>query len=141
MVAFKDRNTKLSSTEVVMSDKDFTEQAIFQAEFPDASFVSFTHFKALREKLWISPGECEHALEILMKLAFSSSTAEYAQHYQDLQDSGLQSVIVYYNSNWHPVHHQWVECTTTSEIQSVSYVRIILCFICCVYIQSTMSFS
>ena len=51
MVAFKDRNTKLSSTEVVMSDKDFTEQAIFQAEFPDASFVSFTHFKALREKL------------------------------------------------------------------------------------------
>ena len=66
-----------------------------------------------------------HALEIFMTLTLSSSAAEYAQHYQDLQDSGVQSAIAYYNSNWHPVRHQWVECTTTSEIQSVFYVHII----------------
>ena len=102
---------------MVMSDKDFTERAVFQAEFPDASLI-ICLFHTLRsfkreitcEKLGISPGEREHALEILTKLTYSSSAAEYAQHYQELQDSGLRSVIAYYKSNWHPIRHQWVEC-------------------------------
>lgn len=115
--AFKHHNTKWSSTNVVISDKDFTERAVFHAEFPDAALI-ICLFHTLRsfkrevtcEKLGISPGEREHALEILTKLAYSSSAAEYAQHYQDLQDSRLRSVIAYYNSNWHPIRHQWVEC-------------------------------
>ena len=55
-------------------------------------------------------GERDHALEILTKLVYSASEAEYLQHYQVLLDSGLRSVIRHYNSNWHPICYQWVEC-------------------------------
>lgn len=30
--------------------------------------------------------------------------------YKDLKMSGLKSVIDYFDANWHPVRHQWVEC-------------------------------
>ena len=62
------------------------------------------------EKFGLCPGEQDHALEMLTQLVYSKSEAEYTQHYQFLLGSGLQSVIDYYNSNWHPIQHQWVEC-------------------------------
>ena len=62
------------------------------------------------EKLGLCPGERDHALEMLTQLVYSKSEAEYTQHYQFLLGSGLRSVIDYYNSNWHPIRHQWVEC-------------------------------
>ena len=62
------------------------------------------------EKLGLRPGKHDHALEILTKLAYSSSTDEYDQHFLELQGCGLRSVIAYYNTNWHPIRQQWVEC-------------------------------
>ena len=64
------------------------------------------------EKLGLSPGERDHALDIMTYLVYSKSEAEYMymQHYQMLLDSGLKSVVYYYNSKWHPIRHQWVEC-------------------------------
>ena len=62
------------------------------------------------EKLGLRPGERDHALEILTKLAYSSSTDEYDQHFLELQGCGLRSVIAYYNTIWHPICQQWVEC-------------------------------
>ena len=62
------------------------------------------------EKLGLRPGERDHALEILTKLAYSSSTDEYDQHFLELQGCDLRSVIAYYNTNWHPIRQQWVEC-------------------------------
>ena len=115
--AFKDQNPAWPSTKVVMSDKDFVERAVFQKEFPNASLhiCLFHTLRSLKrevtcDKLGLRPGERDHALEILTKLAYSSSAEEYIQHYQALQDSGLQSVINYYDTNWHPICHRWVEC-------------------------------
>ena len=61
------------------------------------------------EKLGLRPSERDHALEVLTRLVYSKSEAEYMRHYQVLLDSGLRSVIEYYNNNWHPIRHQWVE--------------------------------
>lgn len=115
--AFKDQNPAWPATKVVMSDKDFVERAVFQKEFPNASLhiCLFHTLRSLKrevtcDKLGLRPGERDHALEILTKLAYSSSAEEYIQHYQALQDSGLRSVINYYDTNWHPICHQWVEC-------------------------------
>ena len=115
--AFKVHNPNWSFTKVVITDKDFTERAVFQAEFPRASLIIclfHTHRSMKREitceKLGLRPGNRDHALEILMKLAYSSSADEYDQHYLELQGCGLRSVIAYYNSNWHPIRQQWVEC-------------------------------
>ena len=30
--------------------------------------------------------------------------------YKDLKVSGLKSVIEYYDTNWHLIHHRWMEC-------------------------------
>ena len=46
----------------------------------------------------------------MTRLVYSKSETEYNQNYQVLLGSGLRSVIEYYNSNWHPIRHQWVEC-------------------------------
>lgn len=62
------------------------------------------------EKLGILPGEHDHALELLTQLAYSMSPQQYDDNYNDLKVSGLKSVIEYYDANWHPVRHQWVEC-------------------------------
>ena len=41
---------------------------------------------------------------------YSSSSQQYEDNYKDLKVSGLKSVIDYYDTNWHPIRHEWVEC-------------------------------
>ena len=62
------------------------------------------------KKLGLLPGERDHALELLTAIAYSSSPQLYEDNYKDLKVSGLKSVIDYYDTNWHPIRHQWVEC-------------------------------
>ena len=115
--AFKNVNPQWTETKVVMSDKDFNERAVFRRQFPTAA-LHICLFHTLRsfrrevttEKLGIRPGERDHALEIITKLAYSKSESEYDEHYQDLLQSGLKTVISYYNSNWHDIRFEWVEC-------------------------------
>lgn len=115
--SFKRANPRWTETKVVMSDKDFNERSVFRKEFPDAA-LHICLFHTLRsfrreittEKMSIRPGERDHALEIITKLAYSKSESEYDEHYQDLLHSGLTNVISYYNSNWHGIRFEWVEC-------------------------------
>lgn len=114
---FKLTNPKWEYTKVVMSDKDFNERAVFKKEFPNAA-LHICLFHVLRsfrrevttDKLSIRPGERDHVLEIISKLAYSNSESEYDEHYQDLLKSGLKTVISYYNANWHGIREQWVAC-------------------------------
>ncbi len=113
---FKSHNPNWSQTNVIISDKDFTERAVFQKEFPTASLIIclFHTLRSLKrevtcEKLGLLPGERDHALELLTELAYLSSSQQYDDHYKDLKMSGLKSVIEYYDTNWHPIRHQWVE--------------------------------
>jgi len=103
---FKSTNPSWSKVGVIVTDKDFTEKAVFNEEFPDAS-LHICLFHALRsfcrevtcDKLGIRPGECDHSLEIITKLAYSCSEDEYDDHYATLLDSAPKSVINYYNAN------------------------------------------
>ncbi len=114
---FKTHNPNWSLTKVVMSDKDFTERAVFKKEFPSASLLIclFHTLRSLKrevscEKLGLLPGERDNALELLTAIAYSGSQQEYEDNYNDLKVSGLKSVIDYFDTNWHPICHQWVEC-------------------------------
>ena len=119
---FKTNNPRWAETRVVMTDKDLTSRAVFQQEFPAAS-LHICLFHVLRsfrreitcEKLGLRSGERDHALELMTKLAYSKSESEYDDHYQSLLESGLKSVINYYNSNWHPVRREWVECFKSAD--------------------------
>ena len=114
---FKTHNPKWSQTRVVMSDKDFTECTVFKKEFPSASLlISLFHtLRSLKrevscEKLGLLPGECDHALELLTAIVYSSSPQQYEDKNKDLKVSGVKSVIDCYDTNWHPICHPWVEC-------------------------------
>ena len=114
---FKTNNPKWSQTRVVVSDKDFTERTVFKKEFPSASLLIclFHTLRTLKrevscEKLGLLPGERDHALELLTAIVYSSSPQQYEDNYKDLKVSGLKSVIDYYDTNWHPIRHEWVEC-------------------------------
>ena len=115
--AFKNINPQWEHTEVVISDEDFTERAVFQKEFPNAA-LHICLFHVLRtfrrevttDKMSIRPGERDHVLEIISNLAYSRSESEYDEYYQALIQSGLKTVITYYNSNWHGIRNQSVAC-------------------------------
>jgi len=85
--SFKSHNSKWNLTKAVMSDKDFTERAVFSTEFPQASLL-LCLFHTLRsmkrevtcEKLGLHPGEHHNALKILTKLTYSKSEADYLQN-------------------------------------------------------------
>ena len=80
------------------------------------------------DKLGILPGERDHALELLTKLAYSFSPQEYDNHYEDLKESGLKSVILYYDANWHPICYEWVESKTLyiTGLETPSYMEFML---------------
>ena len=120
--SFKANNPQWKETKVIMTDKDLNSRAVFRQEFPTAS-LHICLFHVLRsfrreitcEKLGLRSGERDHALELMTKLAYSKSESEYDDHYQSLLESGLKSVIAYYNSNWHPIRCEWVECLKSAD--------------------------
>ena len=95
--AFKNINPQWEHTKVVISDKDFTERAVFQKEFPNAA-LHICLFHVLRtfrrevttDKMSIRPGERDHVLEIISNLAYSRLESEYNEYYQALIQSGLK---------------------------------------------------
>ena len=101
----------------MITDKDFVERSVLKEEFPNAA-LHICLFNALRsmrreiscEKLGIRPGERDHALELLTSLACAASEEEYDKHYTTLLETCPQSVSTYYDSNWHTIRHEWVEC-------------------------------
>ena len=114
--AFKSHNSKWIVTTVIVTDRNFTECNVFKKEFPNASFV-ICLFHVLQnfrreitcDKLGLRQGKRDHTLELMSHLTYSSSEEKYEEHYKLLKSSGLKSVIQYYDTNWHPIRHQWVE--------------------------------
>ena len=115
--AFKSVNPSWCKVGVVVTDKDFTERAVFEEQFPGVQ-LQICLFHALRsfrrevtvDKLGIRPGERDYSLEIITKLAYSRSEEEYEKHYATLLETAPKSVVNYYNANWHVIKHEWVEC-------------------------------
>ena len=115
--AFKEVNPAWQRIGVVISDKDFTERSVFSEEF-SGSTLQLCLFHVLRsfrreitcDKLGLRPGERDYVLELLTKLVYSSSEEEYEKHYAEFLKSSPQSVIQYYNANWHSIKDEWVEC-------------------------------
>ena len=48
-------------------------------------------------------------LEILQKLAYSSSEDTYEVNRRQLFNLHIEKVTTYYNKDWHPIRHEWVE--------------------------------
>ena len=132
--AFKSHNSKWIATTAIVTDKDFNKLNVFKKEFPNASLVIclFHMLQNFRreitcDNLGLRQGDCDHALELMSHLAYSSSEEKYVEHYKLLKSSGLKSVIQYYDTNWHTIHHQWVEAfkrhTFTLNIRTNNHLK------------------
>ena len=47
-------------------------------------------------------------LELIQKLAYAPSVAEYDSLYTQLQNDAPREVVKYFNANWHPIRNEWV---------------------------------
>ena len=113
---FKAKNQHWHKTTVILTDKDMGGRSVFGGEFPNAR-LQICLFHVLRSfkreinpgKMGITSGEKLTVLEIIQKIAYAPSEAEYNKNYQDLRSTQLHRVIAYFETNWHPIKQQWVE--------------------------------
>ena len=118
---FKKHNTSWSATRVIMTDKDMNERDTLSEEFPDA-VLQLCLFHVLRtfgreittEAISIRSAERSFALHLLQKLAYSKSEEVYESNRKQLNDTGFTRITEYFESNWHPIQHEWVACFITS---------------------------
>ena len=75
---FKKHNSRWSSTECIMSDKDMTERNVLSEQFPQSKLLIclFHTLRSMRrevstEKLGISRGKRSMCLEILLKMVYA----------------------------------------------------------------------
>ena len=114
--SFKAHNNSHSKVSCVMADKDLTERAVITSELGNAHLLIclFHTMRSLKreiscDKLGITVGERNLALEIMQKLAYANSEESYTVHYKELLNTKIKPVINYFNENWHAIRDQWVE--------------------------------
>ncbi|XP_065679758.1 zinc finger SWIM domain-containing protein 1 [Hydra vulgaris] len=113
---FKKVNPNWEKTLNIMSDKDMTERQILGIEFPQAN-LHLCLFHVLRtfrreltlEKMGITSEQRRLCLEILQKMTYAKTEEDYANLYQSLKSTKINSVICYFEDNWHKIHNEWVE--------------------------------
>ena len=114
---FKKHNSAYCSTRVIMTDKDMNERDVLSEAFPNAT-LQLCLFHVLRtfgreitvEAMSIRSAERSVALDILQKIAYSSSAETYEANRKLLNDTGFTKVLEYFEANWHPIRHEWVTC-------------------------------
>ncbi|XP_014674333.1 PREDICTED: uncharacterized protein LOC106814532 [Priapulus caudatus] len=113
---FKQANPSWDMVEVIMSDKDMVERDVLREQFPDATMqiCLFHTLKSMRreisaEKLGISQAERNTALEILQRIVYAKTEAEYDALYNQLKATSPKSVVDYFNKNWHAIRKEWAD--------------------------------
>ena len=118
---FKKHNSTYCLTRVIMTDKDMNERDVLSEAFPNAT-LQLCLFHVLRtfgreitvEAMSIRSAEHSVALDILQKIAYSSSVETYEANRKLLNDTGFTKVLEYFEANWHPIRHEWVTCFATN---------------------------
>ena len=118
---FKKHNPSWIKMTTIMADKDFVERDVLKEKFPDAQVLIclFHVLKTFRreitaEKLGVTTAERNLVLEIIQKMVYAKNEDEYSVLYSELAETNLKSVIEYFNTNWHPIKEEWVECLKTT---------------------------
>lgn len=112
---FKKNNPISIKTRVYVTDKDMKERNVIREVFPNSS-LTICLFHTLRtfnreitcEKRNITPKERDDVKLIFQELAYCKSEEEYDVIYSRLQSIAPESIINYYNKNWHDIRNEWV---------------------------------
>ena len=114
ITTFKKRNPRWRDIHV-MADKDINERYVIKTTLPEASLL-ICLFHVLRsfrreiscDKMGITSGQRQLSLDLLQKLAYSSSNEDYETVYKELEKSAPKIVFKYFQENWHHIRNEWV---------------------------------
>lgn len=113
--AFKKHNDKWNRIRVLMADKDIGERDVLKQSLPDVP-VLICLFHTLRsfrreitcEKMGITAGQRTLCLELVQKMAYAPTEAQYDLLYNQFQQDAPKEVVSYFNQNWHLIRNEWV---------------------------------
>jgi len=113
---FKKNNPMSIQTRVYVTDKDMKERNVIRQVFPNSA-LNICLFHNLRtfngeitcEKINITPKDRDDVKQVFQELTYCKSEEEYDNIlYSFLQTIAPESVINYYNKNWHDIRKEWV---------------------------------
>lgn len=120
---FKKHNPSWIKTTTMMADKDFVERDVLKEKFPDAQVLIclFHVLKTFRreitiDKLGVTAAERNLVLEIIQKMVYAKSEDEYSVLHSELAETNLKGVTEYFDTNWHPIKEEWVECFKSNNV-------------------------
>lgn len=101
-------------TRSIMTDKDLNERSVIREFFPNIPMYlclfhtcrTFT-YEITKSHLGVTKNEKDKAVEQLRKLAVATSEADYQKTYQQFCETGSQSIVDYFNKNWHDIRTEW----------------------------------
>ena len=98
-----------------MSDKVFVEKEVFKKELPQAKLkiCLFHLLKTFRtemttENLGANKRKRDNILEILQKIAYSSTLEQYETNKPLLMETQNTQATEYFSQSWDPIKDQWV---------------------------------
>lgn len=120
---FKKHNPNWIKMTTIMADKDFVERDVLKEKFPDTQVLIclFHVLKTFRreitvDKLGVTTAERNLVLEIIQKMVYAKNEDEYSILHSELAETNLKSVTEYFDTNWHPIKEEWVECLKSNNI-------------------------
>ena len=128
--AFKKLNPEWDHVRVAMADKDIGERDVIKEQLSNAR-VLICLFHTLRslkreiscEKMGISSGQRLHCLELVQKMAYAISEAEYLDIYSEFENSAPRTVKSYFDENWRDIRDEWVlglKCSSGNFLNSTN---------------------
>ncbi|XP_022161593.1 uncharacterized protein LOC111027507 [Myzus persicae] len=114
-LTFKKHNPQWEHIKCIMADKDFTERNVFKQQFPDSQIL-ICIFHCLRsmsheitcEKMKINYEERLMCLEIIQDIVYAKNATHYDEIHKKLESTNINTVIDYFNKNWHGIITEWV---------------------------------
>lgn len=113
---FKSYNPLWDKTQVILTDKDFSERNALQSAFPNANLklCLFHTLKAFRsaitmQTMSITSVQRDCILNMLQCMAYAKSEQEYNNSYESLKNMDCPLVTSYFETNWHPIKEEWVK--------------------------------
>ena len=110
---FKRHKPAWNKIKTVLSDKDFSERAVYKQHYPHAclQLCLFHVLHTMKHEITVEKITLEQknvALEIIQKLAYSSNIEEYNEILETLEEADIQPVYEYLMNCWDPIKEEWV---------------------------------
>lgn len=112
---FKKENPKHTDIKVIMSDKASANASAFSASFPHAKHqlcvfhvLQIFNREVTTRKRSMTQGQVKEAVDILRKMVYADSQAQYDKYYEQLVKMNCPLLMEYFDTYWHGIQEKWV---------------------------------